>query len=70
MQVSGLFSNHDCLQEGEEDASPSSPQPKPTKVLPETKPKPATPPLVTPSVTREEEDDGDKIMAELQVRCK
>ncbi|XP_037549985.1 sickle tail protein homolog isoform X2 [Nematolebias whitei] len=53
-------------QEGEEDVPPSSPQPKPTKVLPETKPKPATPPLVTPSVTREEEDDGDKIMAELQ----
>ncbi|CAI5673060.1 unnamed protein product [Oreochromis niloticus] len=50
-------------QEGEEEAPPPSPQPKPTKVAPETKPKPATPPLVT----REEEDEGDKIMAELQV---
>ncbi|XP_039900386.1 sickle tail protein homolog isoform X14 [Simochromis diagramma] len=49
-------------QEDEEEAPPPSPQPKPTKVAPETKPKPATPPLVT----REEEDEGDKIMAELQ----
>ncbi|XP_008279036.1 sickle tail protein homolog isoform X13 [Stegastes partitus] len=54
-------------QEGEEEAPPPSPQPKPTKVPPETKPKPATPPPVTASVTREEEDEGDKIMAELQV---
>uniref|UniRef100_A0A3Q1EZX3 Actin interacting protein 3-like C-terminal domain-containing protein n=1 Tax=Acanthochromis polyacanthus TaxID=80966 RepID=A0A3Q1EZX3_9TELE len=54
-------------QEGEEEAPPPSPQPKPTKVPPETKPKPATPPPVTTSVTREEEDEGDKIMAELQV---
>ncbi|XP_013868815.1 sickle tail protein homolog isoform X4 [Austrofundulus limnaeus] len=53
-------------QEGEEDAPPSSPQPKPAKAVPEIKPKPATPPLVTPD-TREEEDEGDKIMAELQV---
>ncbi|XP_038585315.1 sickle tail protein homolog isoform X7 [Micropterus salmoides] len=54
-------------QEGEEDAPSPSPQPKPTKVPPETKPKPATPPPVTSSVTGEEEDEGDKIMAELQV---
>ncbi|XP_041823784.1 sickle tail protein homolog isoform X1 [Melanotaenia boesemani] len=54
-------------QEVEEDAPPPSPQPKPTKVPPETKPKPATPPPVTASVAREEEDEGDKIMAELQV---
>ncbi|XP_069015601.1 sickle tail protein homolog isoform X14 [Embiotoca jacksoni] len=54
-------------QEDEEEAPPPSPQPKPTKVAPETKPKPATPPPVTASVTREEEDEGDKIMAELQV---
>ncbi|XP_041670727.1 sickle tail protein homolog isoform X4 [Cheilinus undulatus] len=53
-------------QEGEEEAPPPSPQ-KPTKVPPETKPKPATPPPVTSSVSREEEDEGDKIMAELQV---
>uniref|UniRef100_A0A3Q3GMQ7 Si:ch211-285f17.1 n=1 Tax=Labrus bergylta TaxID=56723 RepID=A0A3Q3GMQ7_9LABR len=46
---------------------PPSPQSKPAKVPPETKPKPATPPPVTASVTAEEEDEGDKIMAELQV---
>ncbi|KAK5897780.1 hypothetical protein CgunFtcFv8_015254 [Champsocephalus gunnari] len=50
---------------GEEDTPPPSPQPKPNKVAPETKPKPATPPPVT--VPTEEEDEGDKIMAELQV---
>ncbi|XP_078101406.1 sickle tail protein homolog isoform X8 [Sander vitreus] len=54
-------------QEGEEDTPPPSPQPKPNKVPPETKPKPATPPPITASVTTEEEDEGDKIMAELQV---
>ncbi|XP_035981163.1 sickle tail protein homolog isoform X7 [Fundulus heteroclitus] len=53
-------------QEVEEDAPPPSPQPKPTKVPPEIKPKPITPPPVTASVEREEEDEGDKIMAELQ----
>ncbi|MED6273104.1 hypothetical protein CHARACLAT_003286, partial [Characodon lateralis] len=51
--------------EVEEDAPPS-PQPKPTKVPPETKPKPVTPPPITASGNREEEDEGDKIMAELQ----
>ncbi|XP_059182700.1 sickle tail protein homolog isoform X4 [Centropristis striata] len=54
-------------QEGEEDTPPPSPQPKPNKVPPATKPKPATPPPITASVTGEEEDEGDKIMAELQV---
>ncbi|XP_026218301.1 sickle tail protein homolog isoform X6 [Anabas testudineus] len=54
-------------QEGEEEVLPPTPQPKPAKVPPETKPKPATPPPVTASVTNEEEDEGDKIMAELQV---
>ncbi|KAM4718893.1 sickle tail protein homolog isoform 13-T13 [Anableps anableps] len=53
-------------QEVEEDAPPPSPQLKPTKVAPETKPKHVTPPPVTASVNREEEDEGDKIMAELQ----
>ncbi|XP_029313337.1 sickle tail protein homolog [Cottoperca gobio] len=53
-------------QEGEEDTPPPSPQPKPNKVAPETKPKPATPPPVTDPVPIEEEDEGDKIMAELQ----
>ncbi|KAM6900289.1 LOW QUALITY PROTEIN: sickle tail protein homolog [Xenentodon cancila] len=54
-------------QEGEEDDPPPPAPPKPTKVPPETKTKPATPPPVTASDTREEEDEGDKIMAELQV---
>ncbi|XP_034562394.1 sickle tail protein homolog isoform X13 [Notolabrus celidotus] len=53
-------------QEVEEEAPPPSPQSKPAKFPPETKPKPATPPPVTASATREEEDEGDKIMAELQ----
>uniref|UniRef100_A0A3B3ZBV6 Actin interacting protein 3-like C-terminal domain-containing protein n=1 Tax=Periophthalmus magnuspinnatus TaxID=409849 RepID=A0A3B3ZBV6_9GOBI len=51
---------------------PPSPQPRSPKVPPETKPKPSTPPPATPPVTppapKEEEDEGDKIMAELQVR--
>ncbi|XP_029935020.1 sickle tail protein homolog isoform X3 [Myripristis murdjan] len=54
-------------QEGEEEAQPPAPQPKPAKVPPETKPKSTTPPPVTAAVNRDEEDDGDKIMAELQV---
>ncbi|KAM7390363.1 hypothetical protein PAMA_008504 [Pampus argenteus] len=53
-------------QEGEEEGPPLTPQLKPTKVPPETKPKPATPPPVSASLTVEEEDEGDKIMAELQ----
>uniref|UniRef100_A0A8C6MAC8 Actin interacting protein 3-like C-terminal domain-containing protein n=1 Tax=Nothobranchius furzeri TaxID=105023 RepID=A0A8C6MAC8_NOTFU len=48
-------------------APPPSPQPKPSKIPPETRSKPATPPLVTASDTREEEDESDKFMAELQV---
>ncbi|XP_068199701.1 sickle tail protein homolog isoform X4 [Antennarius striatus] len=54
-------------QEDEGDAPPPAPQTKPTKVPPETKLKPATPPPLTASVSGEEEDEGDKIMAELQV---
>lgn len=56
------------IKEVEEDTPPPAPQTKSTKVPPETKLKPATPPPVTASVTAEEEDEGDKIMAELQVR--
>ncbi|XP_039532476.1 sickle tail protein homolog isoform X2 [Pimephales promelas] len=48
-------------QEGEEEA----PQPKPLRVRPEVKPKPRTPPVNT-STLQDEEDEGDKIMAELQ----
>uniref|UniRef100_A0A3Q3QFS3 Actin interacting protein 3-like C-terminal domain-containing protein n=1 Tax=Monopterus albus TaxID=43700 RepID=A0A3Q3QFS3_MONAL len=54
-------------QDGEEEVPPSTPQAKSSKIPPEIKPKPATPPPVTACVTREEEDEGDKIMAELQV---
>nr|XP_020457874.1 sickle tail protein homolog isoform X5 [Monopterus albus] len=52
--------------DGEEEVPPSTPQAKSSKIPPEIKPKPATPPPVTACVTREEEDEGDKIMAELQ----
>ncbi|XP_036420566.1 sickle tail protein homolog isoform X2 [Colossoma macropomum] len=48
-------------QEGE-----GKPQPK-LKSHPETKPKPCTPPPFTTSAIPVEEDEGDKIMAELQV---
>ncbi|XP_038144918.1 sickle tail protein homolog isoform X7 [Cyprinodon tularosa] len=54
-------------QEVEDHAPPPSPQLKPSKVPPETKPKPITPPPITASVNKQEEDEGDKIMAELQV---
>ncbi|XP_028290819.1 sickle tail protein homolog isoform X4 [Gouania willdenowi] len=53
-------------QEADEEAPPTSPQPKPTKVAPETKPMPVTPPPVNAVDAHEEEDEGDKIMAELQ----
>ncbi|KAI7809617.1 putative sickle tail protein-like protein [Triplophysa rosa] len=49
-------------QEAEEEA----PQPKPLRVPPEVKPKPCTPPPVNTSTLQDEEDEGDKIMAELQ----
>lgn len=53
----------------EEDTPPPTPQNKQTKVPPETKPKPVTPPPVTaPPAVGEDDDDSDKIMAELQVR--
>ncbi|KAM3860468.1 sickle tail protein homolog [Diretmus argenteus] len=55
-------------QDGEEETPPPTPQPKPPKVPPETKPKSTTPPPpVAASVGQDEEDEGDKIMAELQV---
>ncbi|XP_026142239.1 sickle tail protein homolog isoform X4 [Carassius auratus] len=50
-------------QEGEEEA----PKPKPLRVPPEVKPKPRPPPPVNTSTLQDEEDEGDKIMAELQV---
>ncbi|KAJ8277605.1 hypothetical protein GJAV_G00077450 [Gymnothorax javanicus] len=53
-------------QEGEEETPPPQP-PKPSKVPPEVKPKPQTPPPIAASAICEEEDEGNKIMAELQV---
>uniref|UniRef100_A0A8C2H4S2 Si:ch211-207d6.2 n=1 Tax=Cyprinus carpio TaxID=7962 RepID=A0A8C2H4S2_CYPCA len=50
-------------QEDEEEA----PKPKPLRVPPEVKPKPRPPPPVNTSTLQDEEDEGDKIMAELQV---
>ncbi|KAM3593146.1 uncharacterized protein V6R79_006880 [Siganus canaliculatus] len=54
-------------EDDQEEVPPPTPTNKPAKVPPETKPKPATPPPVTASLPGEEEDEGDKIMAELQV---
>uniref|UniRef100_A0A8C5HSC7 Uncharacterized protein n=1 Tax=Gouania willdenowi TaxID=441366 RepID=A0A8C5HSC7_GOUWI len=63
-----VFTNRrESLSEADEEAPPTSPQPKPTKVAPETKPMPVTPPPVNAVDAHEEEDEGDKIMAELQV---
>lgn len=42
-------------------------QPKPQRVRPEIKPKPCVPPPINARVEEEEENDEDKIMAELQV---
>ncbi|XP_072307031.1 sickle tail protein isoform X9 [Eucyclogobius newberryi] len=56
--------------EVEEEHPPPSPQPRSPKVPPETKPKPSTPPIATRPATPpapKEEDEGEKIMAELQV---
>uniref|UniRef100_A0A8C8D4W9 Sickle tail protein homolog n=1 Tax=Oncorhynchus tshawytscha TaxID=74940 RepID=A0A8C8D4W9_ONCTS len=57
-------------EEDEAEVPPQAPasQSKPCKVPPETKPKPSTPPPIAASANHEEdEDEGDKIMAELQV---
>uniref|UniRef100_A0A3P8UE48 Si:ch211-285f17.1 n=1 Tax=Cynoglossus semilaevis TaxID=244447 RepID=A0A3P8UE48_CYNSE len=59
-------SRKESSSEEEEEVAPPTPQPRPGKVPPETRPKPTTPPPVAPA-TREEEDEGDKMMAELQV---
>ncbi|XP_073687193.1 sickle tail protein homolog isoform X3 [Garra rufa] len=54
------------VQEGEEESNTTASQPEP-KSSPEVKPKPITPPPISASAITEEEDEGDKIMAELQV---
>ncbi|XP_042570126.1 sickle tail protein-like isoform X5 [Cyprinus carpio] len=56
----------DMVQEGEEESNGTASQPEP-KSSPEAKPKPSTPPPIAASAITEEEDEGDKIMAELQV---
>ncbi|XP_042607760.1 sickle tail protein homolog isoform X13 [Cyprinus carpio] len=53
------------VQEGEEESNSTASQPEP-KSSPEVKAKPITPPPIAASAITEEEDEGDKIMAELQ----
>uniref|UniRef100_A0A8C1X8I5 KIAA1217 n=1 Tax=Cyprinus carpio TaxID=7962 RepID=A0A8C1X8I5_CYPCA len=53
-------------KEGEEESNGTASPPEP-KSSPEAKPKPSTPPPIAASAITEEEDEGDKIMAELQV---
>ncbi|XP_056306156.1 sickle tail protein homolog isoform X3 [Danio aesculapii] len=60
-------SRKESVTEGEEDSnSPTLSQPEP-KTPTEVKPTPITPPPISASAITEEEDEGDKIMAELQV---
>ncbi|XP_050954808.1 sickle tail protein homolog isoform X5 [Labeo rohita] len=59
-------SRKESVTEGEEESNSTASQPEP-KSSPEVKPKPITPPPIAASAITEEEDDGDKIMAELQV---
>ncbi|XP_061778248.1 sickle tail protein homolog isoform X4 [Nerophis ophidion] len=54
-------------QEGEDDDVFLVAQIKPAKAAPPEAKNPAAPPLVVASSARDEEDEGDKIMAELQV---
>ncbi|XP_056306166.1 sickle tail protein isoform X12 [Danio aesculapii] len=59
-------SRKESVTEGEEDSnSPTLSQPEP-KTPTEVKPTPITPPPISASAITEEEDEGDKIMAELQ----
>ncbi|KAF4095979.1 hypothetical protein G5714_023582 [Onychostoma macrolepis] len=59
-------SRKESVMEGEEESNSTASQPEP-KSSPEVKPKPITPPPIAASAITEEEDEGDKIMAELQV---
>ncbi|XP_057178244.1 sickle tail protein isoform X2 [Triplophysa rosa] len=52
-------------QESEDEPTSPAAQSEP-KTPPEPKPQPNTPPLISASAITEEEDEGDKIMAELQ----
>uniref|UniRef100_A0A671K2S4 Sickle tail protein homolog n=1 Tax=Sinocyclocheilus anshuiensis TaxID=1608454 RepID=A0A671K2S4_9TELE len=59
-------SRKESVMEGEEESNSIASQPEP-KSSPEVKPKPITPPPIAASAITEEDDEGDKIMAELQV---
>uniref|UniRef100_A0A8C1NMA7 Actin interacting protein 3-like C-terminal domain-containing protein n=1 Tax=Cyprinus carpio TaxID=7962 RepID=A0A8C1NMA7_CYPCA len=59
-------SRKESVMEGEEKSNITASQPEP-KSSPEVKAKPITPPPIAASAITEEEDEGDKIMAELQV---
>ncbi|XP_059380424.1 sickle tail protein isoform X3 [Carassius carassius] len=59
-------SRKESVMEGEEESNGTASKPEP-KSSPEVKPKPITPPPIAASAITEEEDEGDKIMAELQV---
>uniref|UniRef100_A0A8C2PV82 Actin interacting protein 3-like C-terminal domain-containing protein n=1 Tax=Cyprinus carpio TaxID=7962 RepID=A0A8C2PV82_CYPCA len=59
-------SRKESVMEGEEESNSTASQPEP-KSSPEVKAKPITPPPIAASAITEEEDEGDKIMAELQV---
>ncbi|XP_030629403.1 sickle tail protein homolog [Chanos chanos] len=61
--VYGTRRESTTTEEGEEEP----PQPKPLRIPPEVKPKPHTPPPVINPQPHEEQDEADKIMAELQV---
>uniref|UniRef100_A0A8C1XXC1 Actin interacting protein 3-like C-terminal domain-containing protein n=1 Tax=Cyprinus carpio TaxID=7962 RepID=A0A8C1XXC1_CYPCA len=58
-------SRKESVMEGEEESNSTASQPEP-KSSPEVKAKPITPPPIAASAITEEEDEGDKIMAELQ----
>ncbi|KAK2869923.1 hypothetical protein Q8A67_024315 [Cirrhinus molitorella] len=58
-------SRKESVTEGEEESNTTASQPEP-KSSPEVKPKQITPPPIAASAITEEEDEGDKIMAELQ----
>ncbi|KAG1953843.1 sickle tail protein [Pimephales promelas] len=58
-------SRKESVTEGEEESNSTAPQSE-SKTPPEVKRKPITPPPIAASAITEEEDEGDKIMAELQ----
>ncbi|KAA0704849.1 Sickle tail protein [Triplophysa tibetana] len=61
-----IYTSRKESPESEDEPTSPAAQSEP-KTPPEPKPKPNTPPLISDSAITEEEDEGDKIMAELQV---